>query len=129
MLGVTIDNKLNFKEHITKLCKKANEKLHAFARIAKYLDTEKLKIIMKPLLNPKLIIVHCPLVWMFHNRELNNKINKLHERALRIAYKNSKLSFQELLNLDKSFTIHYRNLQKIATEMFKIKNNLSPTLM
>ena len=64
---------------------------------------------------------------MFHNRELNNKINKLHERVLRIAYKNKQLSFQELLDMDNSFTIHHRNLQKLATEMYKIKNNLSPT--
>ena len=127
LLGVTIDNKLHFKEHITKICKKANQKLHALARIAKYLDIEKLKIIMKTFIESQ--FNYCPLVWMFHNRELNNKINKLHERALRIAYKNSKLSFQELLDLDNSFSIHHRNLQKLATEMFKIKNNLSPTLM
>ena len=57
LLGVTIDNKLNFKEHITNICKKANQKLHALARIAKYLDTEKLRIIMKLLSNPNLIIV------------------------------------------------------------------------
>ena len=124
VLGVTIDNKLNFKEHITKICKKANQKLHV---LVKYLDTEKLKIIMKTFVESQ--FNYCPLVWMFHNRELNNKINKLHERVLRIVCKNSKLSFQELLNLDNSFTIHHRNLQKLATEMFKIKNNLSPTLM
>ena len=60
---------------------------------------------------------------------LNNKINKLHERALKIVYKNRNLTFQELLNLDNSFTIHHINLQKLATEMFKIKNNHSSTLM
>ena len=35
LLGVTIDNKLNFEEHITMICKKANQKLHALARVAK----------------------------------------------------------------------------------------------
>ena len=39
---------------------------------------------------------YCPLIWMFHNRTLNNKVNKLHERALRLVYKNDDLSFQEL---------------------------------
>ena len=56
-------------------------------------------------------------------------MNLLHERALRIVYKDTQLSFQELLILDKSFCIHHRNLQKLATEMFKIKNSLSPILM
>ena len=69
---------------------------------------------------------YCPLVWMFHNRTLNNRINRLHERALRITYKNPGLSFDELLDLDNSFTIHHRNLQKLAIELYKVINNLAP---
>ena len=72
---------------------------------------------------------YAPLTWMFHSRTLNNKINKLHERALRLVYNDENLTFQELLGLDNSITIHHRNLQKLAIEMFKIKNNLSPPLM
>ena len=66
---------------------------------------------------------------MFHSRVLNNKLNKLHERALRIVYNNSTLSFDELLSLDNSFTIHERNVQKLAIEMYKVQNNLSPRFM
>ena len=72
---------------------------------------------------------YCPLVWMFHNRTLNHKINKLHERALRIVYRNDNLTFQELLDKDNSVTIHYQNLQRLSIEMYKIKNNLSPLPM
>ena len=68
---------------------------------------------------------YCLLTWMFHNRTLNNKINKLHERALRIVYKNDDLTFQELLDMDDSITIHQRNLQRLATEMYKVKNKIS----
>ena len=56
-------------------------------------------------------------------------MNKLHERALKIVYKDSELSFEELLKLDNSFTIHQRNLQKLALEIYKVKNNLSPSFM
>ena len=63
---------------------------------------------------------------MFHSRILNDKINKLHERALRLVYKNDNLTFQQLLEKDNSMTIHDRNLQKLATEMYKAKNKLSP---
>ena len=66
---------------------------------------------------------------MFYNRTLNNKINKLLERDLRLAYDNDSSSFNELLDLDNSVTVHHRNLQKLATEMYKIKNNLSPVPM
>ena len=69
---------------------------------------------------------YCPLLWMFHNRTLNNKINKLHERALRIVYKDDDLTFQQLLEKDNSLTIHDKNLQKLAIEMYKVKHNLSP---
>ena len=72
---------------------------------------------------------YCSLTWMFHSRILNNKINKLHERALRLVYKNENLTFQDLLELDNSVTVHQKNLPKLSTEMYKAKNNLSPLPM
>ena len=127
LLGVRIDANLNFNEHVTKLCKKGNQKLHALSRISKFMSKEKLKILMKTFIISQ--FNYCPLIWMFHNRTLNNKINRLHERALRLVYGEDSLSFQELLDLDNSMTIHHRNIQRLATEMFKIKNNLSPIPM
>ena len=52
------------------------------------------------------------LTWMIHNRGLNNKINHIHERALRIVYDDCSSIFDDLLNKDKSVTIHQRNLQQ-----------------
>ena len=127
LLGITIDKDLNFSSHVSELIKKGNQKLHALARISNYLSEDKLRILMKTFIQSQ--FNYCPLVWMFHNRTLNKKINKLHERALRIVYKNDKLTFQELLQKDDSVTIHQKNLQKLATEMFRIKNNLSPLPM
>ena len=72
---------------------------------------------------------YCPLVWMFHSRTLNNKINRIHERALRIVYNDANSSFNELLIKNRSFTIHERNIQTLATEVFKIINGLSPEIM
>ena len=124
LLGILIDKNLNFTDHVSKLCKKGNQKLHALARVSKYLDENKLRIVMKSFIQSQ--FNYCPLVWMFHNRTLNNKVNTLHERALRIVYKNENLTFQELLEKDNSVTVHHKNLQRLATEMYKIKHNLSP---
>ena len=66
---------------------------------------------------------------MFHSRKLNNRINRIHDRALRLIYQDNSLSFAELLEKDISVTIHQRNLQVLATEIFKLKNGLSPEIM
>ena len=62
---------------------------------------------------------------MCHSRTLNNKINRIQERALRIIYSDYKSNFRELLERDHSFTIHERTMQYLATEAFKVKNALS----
>ena len=66
---------------------------------------------------------------MFHSRKLNNKINKLHERCLRIVYSDNTSSFEELLETDKSFSVQQRNIQVLATELYKIVNGLSPVIV
>ena len=48
---------------------------------------------------------------------------------LRIAYKYYKSSFAELLSEDKLLTIHHRNIQKLAIEMYIVKNELCPKIM
>ena len=72
---------------------------------------------------------YCPLVWMFHSRAINNRINKLHGRALRLVHKDEQYTFQQLLDKDNTVTIHHRNLQKLVIEMYKLQNNLSPKFM
>ena len=66
---------------------------------------------------------------MFHSRRVNNKINHLHERSLRIVYKDNYSSYVDLLVKDKSFTIHQRNIQSLAIELFKVKRNHSNVIM
>ena len=63
---------------------------------------------------------------MYCLRESNNLINKIHERALRIAYGDYKPNFNALLEKDSSISIHQRNIQTLATEVFKTKNDLNP---
>ena len=104
---MTIDNKLNFDEH--------------------YMNTMKRRTIMTAFISSQ--FGYCPLVWMFHSRTLNNRINRIHERALRIVYSDNQSSFDELLNRDNSCTIHMRNIQALAIELYKVINGLSPEIM
>ena len=61
---------------------------------------------------------------MFHVRQINGKINKLHERAPRIVYNDTITSFEELLVKNRTFTTHHQNIQSLAIEMYKPVNNL-----
>ena len=125
LLGLWIDNKMDFEEHIKKLLIKGNQKLHALMRVARYMTTDKLRVLMKSFIESQ--FKYCPLVWMFHSKKMHSRINKLHERALRVVYKNDdNLTFEELLVKDKSFSVHDMNLQKLALVMYKVKNGLCP---
>ena len=64
---------------------------------------------------------------MCHNLT-NNKINRLHERCLRLIYNDQKSSFKDLLEKDGSVFIHHRNLRTLAVELFKVFKGLSPVI-
>ena len=76
LLGVTIDSDLNFKEHILSLCKKTNCKLHALSNVSKYMTLNKSRILMKFFIISQ--FNYCSLIWMIHDRGLNNNINHIH---------------------------------------------------
>ena len=72
---------------------------------------------------------YCPLIWMFHSRHLNNKINNLHEKAFRIVFSDYKSTFQELLDKGASCSVHHRNIQTLAIEIYKHIHGFSPAVM
>ena len=127
LLGITIDRDLKFDEHVNNLCKKACQKLNALVRLAPFMNVDKKRMIMKAFIESQ--FGYCPLVWMFHSRSLNNKINRKHERALIITYNDKSSSFQNMLEKDNSVTIHHRNIKILATETYKFLQGLSPPLM
>ena len=127
LLGVKIDVNLNFNEHISDLCKKASRKISALARIAPFMSIEKRKVVINAFFTTQ--FSYCPLVWMCRSRTNNSKIYMLHERCLRIIYNDKQSSFTELLKKDSSVSIHIKNIQKLAIEMFKSYKGLSPPTM
>ena len=127
LLGVVLDKKLNFRSHISNLCKRLSQKLHALARLSTFMNPGKLPLLMNSFINAQ--FSYCPLIWMFHDRYLNTKLNKIHERALRIVYKDTNADYEALLKLDNAASVHQRNLQYLVTEIYKTKNSLNPSFM
>ena len=108
LMGVLNDSELTFHDRITRLCSKANQKLNPLDRVSKYVILQKWRLVMSSYVTSQ--FNYCPLVWMIHNRKLNQKISKIQERALGIVYSDHNTSFSELLKIDKSVTIHKKKL-------------------
>ena len=128
LLGLELDKELKFHEHMKYICKKASAKITALARLIKVVPMQKKRVLFHSFV--KSHFLNCPLVWMFNlSRTLNHRINRIHERGLRIVYEDYETSFDDLLKKDRSVRIHHRNVQLVAVVMFKVKNDLCPELM
>ena len=102
-------------------------KILALARFTPYMTVSKTRFFMNAFFRSQLS--YYPLVWMCHSRTLNNKINRFHERCLRIDYNDKLSSFQNLLDQDKSVSLHTRrNVQTLAIKMYKVSKGIAPKI-
>ena len=127
LLGMQIESELTFSKYMETLCKKASQKMNALSRLCAIIPFSKRKLLMSAFFNSQ--FSYSPLVWMFHSRKINTKINNLHYRALRMVYRDSSASFDELLRRDGTIKIHHRNVQCLAIELYKVINNMGPIFM
>ena len=118
MLGRNFGYKLKFTSHIEEICKKAPRKLNALARIASYMSIGKRRTLMNVFFKSQ--FSYCPLIWICCNRSINNKIDRLHKRSLRIVYSNKTSDFGELWEEDGSVSIHFQNIRQLAIEILKV---------
>ena len=101
LLGIHIDYKLT---HVDTISEKAHRKLTALSRITNYMELPKRRNLINAFFNAQ--FHYCPIIWMFHSRSLNNKINRHHERCLRIIYNDKYSNLEKLLNKDNSVSLH-----------------------
>ena len=99
-LLIKIDNKLRFEEHILQLSKNASQKVSALEKILLLMRFDERDCIINSFITS--YFSYYPLVWMFHTQSLNNRINSIHEKALRIIYQDYNSSFSELVRKDNS---------------------------
>ena len=95
LLGVVIDRDLRFDGYVSKLCRKTGQKRSALARLSHYMSLKQRWVLMKSFIEAQ--FGYCQLIWMFHTREWNRKVNHIYERALRIVYRDNSSSFTRLL--------------------------------
>ena len=122
LLGLTIDNCLNFKDHIDTLCRNASYKLHAFPRIRKYLTPVKAKVLFNALINSQ--FSYASIIWMFCRKTDYLKMEKIQYKALKIVF-NSNESLEDLLLHSDEVSIHQKQLRQLTTEIYKSLTDLS----
>ena len=115
LLGILLDSKLNFDSHITSLCKKAGQKLSALARINHYLTQDQKLLLLNSVVKSQ--FSYCPLIWMFTSQYLNNALNSIHKRALRLTYNDFELPFDTILEDNKQKSINKKNIESLALEI------------
>ena len=125
LLGITIGLELKFNKHIEDICKRASLKLHALRRIRKYLRIEKARILANAFIESQ--FNYARLIWMFASKMAIKKICKLHHRTIKVVYNEYDKSYEKLLEMNKSASIHQRHLQCLAMEVYKSLMHLTPS--
>ena len=127
LLGVVIDNKLTFKTHVQGLCRAVSQKSKALLRIRSNLSLK----CAKRLCDMYILSTfnYCPLIWMFGCKTSNTLINKVHEKALRVVYRNFNKSFEDLLREDENDKIHVKNLRTLLYNIYKSLHRENPEFM
>ena len=126
LLGITIDKHLDFKKHIENLCWNANYKLHALRRMRKKLAVEKAKLLGNAFIDSQ--FNSAPLIWMFCQKTLYLKIEKIHHKTLGIIHQ-SNFTYCDLLECNCSTSFHQRYLQFLLMGIYKSTVTTNPIIM
>ena len=126
LLGITTDKHLDFKNHIENFCWNVNYKLHALWRMRKNLAVEKVNLLGNSVIESQ--FNSAPLIWMFCQKNLYLKIEKIHHKTLRIIHQ-SNATYRNLLECNGSTSFHQRHLQFLLTDIYKSTVTTNPIFM
>lgn len=127
LLGVFIDNRLNFDKHISTLCQKASRQCYALQRIAKFLGKESKECLYNSFILSN--FMYANLAWHFCSKKNTIKIEKINKKALRIVMNDFSLSYVESLSSLKRCSLYLLRMKSMANEMYKCLNNISPEFL
>ena len=125
LLGVQIDDKLNFNLHITNICRSAANQLNALIRFKQFLSFEAKKVLVNSYFYSN--FNYCPLVWMLSSAKSLNKIESLQKRALRYLYSGYESPYDTLLAKSGKVTMEASRLRSLCVEIYKSINSINPS--
>ena len=127
LLGVHIDDKLNFNHHINKLCKSAGNQLNALTRLKSFLGLKERAVLVNSFIYSD--FDYCPLVWMFSHKKSLDKIESLHKRALRFLLNDYENSYEEVPEKSGKCNMSLQRIRSLCIEIYKSINSLNLDFM
>ena len=127
MLGVQIDDKLNFNLHITNISRSTANQLNALIKFKQFLSFEAKKVLANSYFYSN--FNYYPLVWMFSSAKSLNKIEYLQKRPLRYLYSNYESPYDTLLAKSGKVTMKASRLRSLCVEIYKSINSINLSFM
>ena len=115
LLGITLDNKLNFENHISSICKSANCQFNALFRLKKFLGFKERKILIESFAYPNFNC--CPMVWHFCNQKSSQKVENLQKRTLQFLQNDYTSSYDDLSEISNKLTMTIQRLTTLYLEI------------
>ena len=127
VLGVTLDDRLNFKSHVDDICNRASRQINSFKRFSKYLKIDRRLSVYKSFIQSN--FSYSPVAWLFCGRKNSNKLEKLQERALRIVFNDFSSSYEFLCERANTLPLSFYQLRFLGIEMYKCIKKTNPTYL
>ena len=127
LLGILLDDKLKFDNHVTILCTKASRQLGALLRIKHLIGLQQRILIYQCFILSNFNF--CPLVWHLCSIKSMRKIDEIQERALRFLLNDTKSDYNMLLSISGFETLHLKRIHMFALEVFKCLYDFNPSFM
>ena len=125
MLGITIDNKLKFDNHVAKICRKVSQQIVVPKRMKKMLTFETRRDLYLAFILPR--FNYCSETWNFCGKSAADKLERLNERAIRFVFRDKSTSYSELLCTLGLSSLKQQRLLKITLSIFNaVQNSLAP---
>ena len=127
LLGVHIDNKLDFGHHVSHICQKAGKQVKVLSRLSRVLNESNKLLLYSSFIS--CYFNYCCVLWHFCNNSDTLKIEKLQEKALRYSMLDFKSPYQQLLHNCGKSTLFLQRLQKLMEVIYRILNGLYPSYL
>ena len=124
LLGVKIDDRLSFDDHISSLCLRVSHQINGLRRITKYMTIENRISIYNAFLSAN--FTYCNTVWHFCSNRSLFMLEKVNKKALRVVLNDYVSTYRDLLDKVSKPTLYVARLKAIAIEAYKCYVNENP---